>query len=192
MTRITSLCPAVPSCQKKVGSLTSNLKALRLDILNHLNGSLLDVCHVLAVAMLPQETRCADDDVQSVHASLHRQFGIAHVATDICRMLITDRSVPKPEGVKAHVSGSWPRRRISFERAMYAVEAPVPSSRACRLPRNPCVTALTRLETSIQCNRHQKRPALPSGEHGVSDDRIERGGGVVSAIPLALDNEMRC
>lgn len=45
--------------------LTSNFKTLGLDVLNNFYGSLGDVIHIFAMAMLSKKARCADDDVEA-------------------------------------------------------------------------------------------------------------------------------
>jgi hypothetical protein len=63
--------------------LTAHFKALRLDVLDHLDRRLLDVGHVLAMAVFPEEAGCADDDIEAVNTRLDGELGIAHVTTDV-------------------------------------------------------------------------------------------------------------
>lgn len=64
-------------------SLTTHFEALRLDVLNHLNRRLLDVGHILAMAVFPQEAGRADDNVQAIDTSLDGELGITHVTANI-------------------------------------------------------------------------------------------------------------
>lgn len=45
----------------------ADFDASALDVVNDLNGGLLDRYHVLSVGVLPQEARCADDEINTVH-----------------------------------------------------------------------------------------------------------------------------
>lgn len=67
--------------------LTANLKSLGLDILDNLNSGLLNVGHILAVAVLTEEAGSADDDIEAVDTSLNSELGIAHIATDVSQDL---------------------------------------------------------------------------------------------------------
>lgn len=62
----------------------ADLEALALDELDNLNGGLGDVCHVLPVGELAEETRCADNDVDTVDTGLHRQLSILHCTSYVC------------------------------------------------------------------------------------------------------------
>ena len=63
--------------------LTAHFQALGLDVLNHLNGRLLNVGHVLAMAVLAQEAGGANDNIQTVDTCLNGKLGIAHVAANV-------------------------------------------------------------------------------------------------------------
>jgi len=65
----------------------ANLKSLGLDILDNLNSGLLNVGHILAVAVLTEEAGSADDDIEAVDTSLNSELGIAHIATDVSQDL---------------------------------------------------------------------------------------------------------
>jgi hypothetical protein len=61
----------------------TNLLALALDELDDFKSSVLDVCHVLAVAVLAEVARGSNDDVESIDTSLDSDSGIIHVAADV-------------------------------------------------------------------------------------------------------------
>lgn len=67
--------------------LTANLKSLGLDILDNLNGGLLNVGHILAVAVLAEEAGSANDDIEAVDTSLNSELGIAHITADVSQDL---------------------------------------------------------------------------------------------------------
>ena len=54
-----------------------------LDVLDDLDGGPLDVGHVLAVGVLAEEARGADDDVDAVDAGRDGELGVLHGAADI-------------------------------------------------------------------------------------------------------------
>jgi hypothetical protein len=66
-----------------------DLNILGLDELDNLNGGLVDVGHVLAVGVLPQERRGSNNDIHSVNSSLDGYPGIVHVASDVRQNLLT-------------------------------------------------------------------------------------------------------
>ncbi|EEQ40972.1 homocitrate synthase, mitochondrial precursor [Clavispora lusitaniae ATCC 42720] len=68
---------------ERVFGRETNLNALGLDKLNHLNGRLSNVVHVLAVRISSQESRCANNNINTVHAGLHGHSGIVHVTTNM-------------------------------------------------------------------------------------------------------------
>ena len=57
----------------------SNLLALALDELNNLNGSVLDIGHILAVRVLPEVARGSDDDIEAVYTGFDRDLSIFEV-----------------------------------------------------------------------------------------------------------------
>jgi len=59
----------------------TDLLALRLDVLDDLDSSVLDVCDVLAVAVLHQVAAGANDDVDTVNTGRDGQLGVVHVAS---------------------------------------------------------------------------------------------------------------
>ena len=61
----------------------ADLNALGLDVLDDLDGGLLDIGHVLTMRMFPEEGRGADDNVDAVDAGLDGNLGILHVASDV-------------------------------------------------------------------------------------------------------------
>ena len=68
---------------ERVLAREAHLDAARLDELDDLDGRVLDVRHVLAVAVLAQVRRGADDHVDAVHARLDGQPRVVHVAADV-------------------------------------------------------------------------------------------------------------
>ena len=68
---------------ERVLAREAHLDAARLDELDDLNGRVLDVRHVLAVAVLAQVRRGADDHVDAVDARLDRHPRVVHVAADV-------------------------------------------------------------------------------------------------------------
>lgn len=75
---------AYASSSSTHSSLTPDLDALGLDVGDDLKRGLGDVGHVLAVAVLTQEARRADDDVDAVNTRLDGGAGILEVAADVC------------------------------------------------------------------------------------------------------------
>ena len=65
----------------------TNLLALALDELNDFESSVLDVCHVLAVAVLAEVRRGSDDDIETIDTSLDSDSGIVHVASYVSKDL---------------------------------------------------------------------------------------------------------
>lgn len=65
--------------------LTASLETLLLDILDNLDGSLLDVGHVLSVRVLAEVLRSADNDIKSINTSIDGQLDISHVTANVCR-----------------------------------------------------------------------------------------------------------
>jgi hypothetical protein len=66
---------------ERVLGTESNLLALALDKLNDLKRRVLDVSHVLAVAVLAEVARGSDDDIETVNARLDSDPGIVHMAS---------------------------------------------------------------------------------------------------------------
>lgn len=62
---------------------TASLETLLLDVFDHLDGSLLDVCHVLSVRVLAEVLRCANNDVESVNTGINGQLDISHVTANV-------------------------------------------------------------------------------------------------------------
>jgi len=52
-------------------------------LLEHAGLTNLDVCHVLAMTVLPEILTRANDDVDTIDASLHRNLDIVHVTSDV-------------------------------------------------------------------------------------------------------------
>ena len=65
----------------------SDLNPVGLDILNNLHSGFGNVIHVLAVRVLTEERRGANDDVNAINTSLNSYPGIIHVASDVCQDL---------------------------------------------------------------------------------------------------------
>jgi len=59
----------------------SDLLALALDKLDDFESSVLDVCHVLAVAVLAEVTRSSNNNVESVDAGLDGNLGVVEMAS---------------------------------------------------------------------------------------------------------------
>lgn len=59
-----------------------------LDVLDDLDGGLLDICHVLAVGVLAEEARGADDDVDAVNTSGDSELGVLHGTPYIWKMVL--------------------------------------------------------------------------------------------------------
>lgn len=64
---------------------TASLETLLLDVLDHLDGSLLDVGHILSVRMLAEVLRCTNDNVESVNTGIDGQLDISHVTANVWR-----------------------------------------------------------------------------------------------------------
>lgn len=60
---------------------------LRLDVFNDLQGRLLDQFHALSMAVLAQEARCSNDEINAVNTTLDSLLGILHIAPDVCEDL---------------------------------------------------------------------------------------------------------
>src|SRR5438128_1574729 len=104
------------------------------------------------MAVLAEETRGADDDVQAVHARLDGELGIAHVAADVlCGVLVWCSGTlvlwlrwRGPPRSVTHVSESWPMgKHVSCRPKVcwWCQVGSAPSGQACRWPRNPAATA---------------------------------------------------
>lgn len=61
----------------------TDLLALRLDVLDNLDSGVLDVCDVLAVAVLHQVAAGADNDIDTVNTGRDGQLGIVHVTSHV-------------------------------------------------------------------------------------------------------------
>lgn len=65
----------------------ADLLALALDKLNDFQRRVLDVCHVLSVAVFAEVARGTNDDVETVDTSLDGDFGIGHAASHVSENL---------------------------------------------------------------------------------------------------------
>jgi hypothetical protein len=81
----------------------ANLLALRLDVLDDLDGGVLDVCDVLAVAVLHQVAAGTNDDVDTVNTSRDGQLGIGHVTSHVSEDLGLEAELADLLAVKARL-----------------------------------------------------------------------------------------
>jgi len=81
----------------------TDLLALRLDVLDDLDGGVLDVGDVLAVAVLHQVAAGADDNVDTVNTGRDGQLGVAHVASDVGEDLGLEAEVADGLAVEARL-----------------------------------------------------------------------------------------
>ena len=65
----------------------ADFNVLGLDVLDDFDGGVLDVGHVFAMRVFAEEGGGADDNVDAVDACLDGDFGIGHVAADVCEDL---------------------------------------------------------------------------------------------------------
>lgn len=81
----------------------TNLLALRLDVLDNLDGGVLDVCDVLAVAVLHEVAACADNHIHTIHTGCDGQLGVVHVTSYVCEDLGLEAEVADGLAVEARL-----------------------------------------------------------------------------------------
>ena len=79
----------------------TDLLALRLDVLDNLDSGVLDVCDVLAVAVLHQVAAGADNDIDTVNTGRDGQLGIVHVTSHVSEDLGLETEVADGLAVEA-------------------------------------------------------------------------------------------
>lgn len=61
----------------------ANLNVVGLDVVDDLDGSVCNVSHILAVGVLHEVGRSADNDIDSINTGLDGNSGIVHVAANV-------------------------------------------------------------------------------------------------------------
>ena len=91
----------------------SDFLALRLDVLNDLNRGVLNVCHVLAMAVLHQMAARSNDHVNAVHSGCDGELGILHVTSHVCEDLGLQSELADSLAVQSRLLRSG--RRCEFD-----------------------------------------------------------------------------